>query len=217
MNLAEKAYIELEEMIITLKLNPGQLISENEISQMLGIGRMPVREAIKRLEMAHLVRVLPHRGIMVTEIKTEEIFLQMELRRVLEALIVKRATKFSLPIERTKFLKLADAYETATIENDDIKAVRIDDEFNKFLAKCSRNPFAANALTPLHALARRMYFFQYKLNMELTKEINEGHVKLMRAVASGDESIALQALEDLLFSTEKLYEINIDTWYSMGN
>ncbi|OKL36606.1 GntR family transcriptional regulator [Domibacillus mangrovi] len=215
MNLSEKAYKELEEMIVTLKLKPGQLISENEISKELNIGRMPVREAIKRLEMAHLLKIMPQRGIMVTEIKIEEMFLQMELRKVLETLIVKRAVRFSLPDERERFNELASAYEQATKENNDLEALRIDDEFNKFIAKCARNPFAENAITPLHSLARRIYFSQYKTNEQQTNEINQGHVNLMRAVALGDEANALEQLNQLLSSIEKLYKLNIDVWNSI--
>src|SRR5690606_32397131 len=49
MSLTEKAYLALEEMIVTLKLPPGATVSETGLSMMLGIGRTPIREALHRL------------------------------------------------------------------------------------------------------------------------------------------------------------------------
>jgi len=211
--MAEIAFSRIEEMIVTLQLKPGQIISENELSEHLGIGRMPVREAIKLLEIAHLVVVMPRKGVIVKEIKSEDTFLQLEVRRALEELIVWRATKFSTPDEKEKFLEMANAYEKATEERNDIEAVRIDHEFNQFLSKCARNRFASAAIAPIYALGRRIYFYQYKKNEVLTKEINLAHVKLMRAIASGDEDLSKKALNDLLNSTVKLHYSFLEVWY----
>lgn len=211
-SLADIAYSRLEEMIVTLELQPGQLISEKEVSEQLEIGRMPVREAIKRLEAAYLVNIMPRRGIMVTEIKLEEIFLQIEVRRLLERLIARRAAKFSTPDERKHFLELADAYEKVTREGNQLEAVRIDQEFNQFIAKCSRNPFAASSLIPLHALARRLYYLQYNNDKDLIDKINYAHCDLMRVVASGDEKLAGEKADYLLDCIENLYRMNLDVW-----
>ncbi len=213
-SLADIAYSRLEEMIVTLELQPGQLISEKELSEVLGIGRMPVREAIKRLESAHLVSIMPRRGMMVTEVKLEEIFLQIEVRRLLERLIATRAAKFSTPKEREHFLKLAEEYAKVTEEGDEREAVRIDQEFNQFIAKCARNPFAESAIIPLHALARRLYYLQYNNDKELIKKINYAHCELMRVVASGNEKLAADKCDYLLECIEKLYRMNLDIWLS---
>jgi DNA-binding GntR family transcriptional regulator len=212
MSLAEKAYITLEEMIITLELKPGEIVSENEISQSLGIGRMPIREAFKRLESAGLVSIIPRRGILITEIKTEETFLQLEVRAVLEELIVKRACKYANATERVRLLELASQYEAATKANDRTSAVQIDEEFNRLVGKCSKNPFAWNAIIPYYALSQRIYFYHYESNEKLTVAINYAHIDLMKMIASGDEKQALEKLDYLLKSTERLIRSNMNTW-----
>ncbi|MCT4633566.1 MAG: GntR family transcriptional regulator [Firmicutes bacterium] len=196
--LADKAYDILEDKIVRLEYEPGSLISEKKLSEELGIGRMPIREAIKKLENAYLVKVMPHRGIMVTEIKMEEIFLQIEVRKILERLITQRATKYSTPNERKHFLDIADRYEQITAEGTPEEAVKIDNEFNEFVADCARNPFAAASLRPLHALARRLYFYQYYRDKEKIVDINMAHVKLMREIASGDETEAIKASDHII-------------------
>ena len=61
-SLTDRAYADLEEMIVTLKLAPGRAVSESELSQRLGIGRTPIREALQRLAREELVVILPRRG-----------------------------------------------------------------------------------------------------------------------------------------------------------
>lgn len=208
-SLANKAYEEIEEMIITLKLKPGEVVSQAQLSEMLEIGKMPIREALKRLEKSHLLTIIPRRGIRIKEIKFDELLLQMEVRRPLEKLIVKRAVRFADKNEKKQLLELADDYEKATKTKDDLAAVRIDNYFNKFIAECARNKFAWEALAPLHSLARRIYYKQYNLDEKLTKKINSGHIKVMKAIASGNEEKALEELEYLLNYIEKLYHKNL--------
>ncbi|QDR81232.1 GntR family transcriptional regulator [Sporomusa termitida] len=212
LSLAEKAYITLKEMIITLKLKPGEVVSENEISKLLGIGRMPIREAFKRLESAALVSIIPRRGILITEIKTDEIFLQLEVRAVLEELIVKRACKYATASERERLLQLANQYEQATKDNDRFYAVQIDEQFNQLLGQCSKNLFAWQAIVPFYALSQRIYFYHYESNEELTLEINYAHIDLMKMIAAGEEKEAIQKLNCVLDYTENLIRRNMNTW-----
>lgn len=211
-SLAEKAYITLENMIITLELKPGEVVSENEISKFLGIGRMPIREAFKRLESVGLVSIIPRRGILISEIKTAEVFLQLEVRAALEELIVKRACKYATPSERVRLLELANEYETATMANDRTFAIRIDEEFNQLLGKCSKNPFAWHAIAPFYALSQRSYYYLYEANEALIREINYAHIGLMRTIADGDEKKAIDNLNYLLKCTERLIRSDMNTW-----
>jgi len=65
-SLTDRAYADIEEMIVFLKLAPGSAISEAELSAHLGIGRTPIREALQRLARERLVAILPRRGKIAT-------------------------------------------------------------------------------------------------------------------------------------------------------
>ena len=65
--LTDIAYEQIEEAIITLRIPPGSVISELTLSEMLNIGRTPIREAIQRLAREHLLLVLPQRGLLVPD------------------------------------------------------------------------------------------------------------------------------------------------------
>ena len=64
--LTDRAYRELEEMIVTLQLSPGTILSEQALAQRLKIGRTPIREALQRLARDGLVVIMPRRGRMLT-------------------------------------------------------------------------------------------------------------------------------------------------------
>lgn len=70
-SLAGKAYEVLEELIVTLQLTPGQVLSEAGLAKQLGIGRTPVREALQQLAREGLVSILPRRGVIVSEINVK--------------------------------------------------------------------------------------------------------------------------------------------------
>ncbi|MGL4558190.1 MAG: GntR family transcriptional regulator, partial [Afipia sp.] len=88
---ADLAHQRLEEMIVTLQLPPGSHWSEEGLADEIGIGRTPVREAVKRLQADYLVSILPRHGLMITEINVHDQLLVIEFRRELEAFISKRA------------------------------------------------------------------------------------------------------------------------------
>ena len=63
---ADRAYLELRDRIVTLRLAPGTVLREDELMRELAIGRTPLREAVKRLALENLVAVQPRRGTFVT-------------------------------------------------------------------------------------------------------------------------------------------------------
>jgi DNA-binding GntR family transcriptional regulator len=81
LSLTDRAYRDLEEMIVTLQLLPGSAVSETALSQRLGIGRTPIREALQRLARERLVTILPRRGIIVSEINVKSQLRLLEVRR----------------------------------------------------------------------------------------------------------------------------------------
>ncbi len=62
-SLTDQAYRQLEELIVTVQLKPGSVLSELALAAQLGIGRTPIREALHRLAREGLVVILPRRGI----------------------------------------------------------------------------------------------------------------------------------------------------------
>ena len=82
--VAERAYVELRDRIVTLRLAPGTVLREDELMREMAIGRTPLREAVKRLALENLVAVQPRRGTFVTEVEAADIVNITEVRAELE-------------------------------------------------------------------------------------------------------------------------------------
>ena len=96
-SLTTLAYEKLEELIVTLKLIPGSTHSENNLQQLIGIGRRPVREALQQLSIAGLVEILPRKGIRITEVGYAGQFLRVELNRTLLTLMARTGAVRATP------------------------------------------------------------------------------------------------------------------------
>ncbi|MGH8850409.1 MAG: GntR family transcriptional regulator [Casimicrobiaceae bacterium] len=209
-SLTDQAYSILEEMIVTLKLHPGTAVSEARLSQALGIGRTPIREALHRLARERLITILPRRGIIVSEINVKSQLRLLEVRREVERLVARSAARRALPDERTRFAEIARIFEQSAKTNDETTFMRIDREFNELCSQASRNEFCAGAMTLMHSLSRRFWFIHYKqaADMPLTAKL---HADIARAISKGEEDAAAKALDRLIDSIEQFTRATVGT------
>nr|WP_282186825.1 GntR family transcriptional regulator [Azospirillum brasilense] len=193
----EDAYHQLEEMIVTLEIAPGSVVSEAILSRSLNIGTTPIREALQRLAREHLVQILPRRGVIVTEVDVQQQFQVLEVRRELDRLIMRSAARRANAAERQAFADMAEGMRKA-VETDDVREfLRLDGAFNQRAAAAARNLIAAETVAALHAISRRFWFFHHRdlADMPRTAEL---HIQVMRAIAAGDDNAAAEGAERLI-------------------
>ncbi|MDX5445560.1 MAG: GntR family transcriptional regulator [Zoogloeaceae bacterium] len=200
-SLKDLAYEQLEEAIVTLKLPPGAVLSELAMSEMTGIGRTPIREAIQRLAQENLIVVLPQRGLLVAEMDVRKQLRLLETRREVERLICRSAARRATESERGRFAQLAADFLDEARSNDDTSFVRTDREFNELCLLAARNEFAEGAMRLMHGLSRRFWYVHYKQAADLP-ETARLHANLADAIARGDIDGAGKALDSLLDSIE---------------
>jgi len=200
--LNEEAYRRLEEMIVTLALEPGCVVSEAVLSARLGIGTTPIREALQRLAREYLVQILPRRGVVVTSIDVRLQLQVLETRRELDRLIVRCAARRATTRERQLIGGLGKQIAKTAEQGDLHGFLRLDGELNQHAAHAARNEVAANAVATLHAVSRRFWFY-HQADSELSAETVARHVEVAAAIGSGDESRASAASDDLI---EHLFE-----------
>jgi DNA-binding GntR family transcriptional regulator len=200
-SLTEQAYAQIEEAIVTLQIAPGTSVSELFLSEMTGIGRTPIREAIQRLAREHLILVMPQRGLLVPEIDVKKQLKLLKTRREVERLICRSAARNATPQEREVFAQLAAEFTEASKTNDDVSFVRLDREFNELCLMAARNEFAEAAMRLMHGLARRFWYFHYRQAADLP-EMARLHGAVARAIAKGDIDGSGKALDALLNNIE---------------
>lgn len=209
-SLTEQAYLKLEELIVTLELTPGSPVSEAMLSERLGIGRTPIREALQRLAREHLVSAMPQRGYLVSHIDVRLQLRLLETRREVERLIVRSAARRSTPQERALFDELAKRFDKAAKRNDPVSFIQCDREFNEAALKAARNEFAAGAMQLMHGLSRRFWYMHWRQAADLPQTARH-HAELARAIASGDDVQAAQALDALINEIEAFTRATLTT------
>ncbi|KRM61958.1 transcriptional regulator [Paucilactobacillus vaccinostercus DSM 20634] len=130
-NMRMDAYNQLKYQILHGVYYPGQKISEKIVSQDLGIGRTPVREAIIRLERYSLVEVVPQSGTYVTKIDLKSAETAQFLRRKIDPDVL---LQFSINASDDMFKKveknLARQKQAAKEGNNNL-FFDLDEEFHK--------------------------------------------------------------------------------------
>ena len=209
-SLTDRAYSDLEELIVTLQLAPGSAVSEAELSQRLGIGRTPIREALQRLAREHMVTILPRRGIIVAQINVQSQLRLLEVRREVERLVARSAARRATAEERARFNEIAFAFEESARGKDEVTFIRIDREYNELSVAAAHNEFAAGAMGLMHSLSRRFWYLHYKqtADMPLTAKL---HADIARAIAAGDVAGAAAASDTLLDSIEAFTRATVST------
>ena len=195
--LTRQAHERLEEMIVTLELPPGSVVSEASLSAQLGIGTTPIREALQRLAREYLVQIFPRRGVVITAIDVRQQLQVLETRRELERLIARTAARRATPSEREAITALAERIERTADDPDPRAFLRIDAELKALSARAARNDIAAAAIVPLHAVSRRFWFYHHEA-FPAGRTARTRHVALARAIASGDEAAAAAASDRLI-------------------
>ncbi len=200
--MTEQAYRSIEEAIVTLALQPGEVVSEAQLSAKSGFGRTPVREALQRLARERLVRIMPRRGIVVAPVDIREQLRLLEVRREIERLTARASARRADAAQRTRLRGIADAMEAAAATRDETGFLRLDRELNLLLLDAAHNEFAAAAMALMHGLSRRFWFIHWRRSAGLP-EAAAAHARLARTIADGlveEAAAASDALIDYIES-----------------
>ena len=208
-SLTDRAYRDLEEMIVTLQLEPNAVLSETALAQDLGIGRTPIREALQRLAREGLVMILPRKGILVSEINPRKQLLLLAVRREIERLLARASATRLTDNERQQFVEIADGMEQAARDNDDISFMRFDKALNSLVTVAARNEYAERAIGLMHGLSRRFWYVHYKeaADMPLCARL---HAELARRISDGDPEGAALACDELIDYVERFTRATVE-------
>jgi DNA-binding GntR family transcriptional regulator len=209
-SLTERAYRQLEELIVTLALPPKTVLSEQLLSQQLNIGRTPVREALQQLARDGLVTILPRRGVLVSDINLRTQLRLLELRREVERLMARVAAERSTPAEAAAFRQLATDMRHASDAADDIAFMRLDRELNALISQAARNEFATRSMGLMHGLSRRFWYQHYREAADLPLAASL-HAALADAIARRDGAGAANASDALISYIESFARKTIDS------
>lgn len=188
----EKAYVLLEELVVTGGLPPGTQWSENVLSERIGIGRSPTRDALQKLAFQRLVQIMPRKGIYISEIDYQGQLQVIQSRREIEGLIVSQAAHCATRQEREGMQELIKQLQKLKTQKDMLMYMRVHFKWTKALGEASRNSYAAEFYSMLQTLARRFLYFHQDRHADLS-DICALHITQLEAVIAHDAQAAIAA------------------------
>ena len=188
--MQEIVYDTIREAIQTGRYAQGQRLIADELAQELGTSRMPVREALRRLEVAGLVSITPHRGAVVSELSEQEIVEIYHIRAVLEGLAARLAASQLTPthVERLNVF-IEDMEGVATTGADLEQVLRINREFHITIWQMAQAPRLQEILENLYDASHRYRNISTALPGRLAQVFQE-HRQIVQALAAGDSAAA---------------------------
>jgi len=200
--IAERAYLELRDRIVTLRLAPGTAVREDELMAELGIGRTPLREAVKRLALERFVAVQPRRGTYVTEVDAAEIIHITEVRAELEGYAAELAARRMDAAALRAAESLLDQIERLGRRDDQAALMRLDERIHDLIWHASGNPYLADTLERYFALSLRIWYVVLDRVPGLGHAVHD-QTDLLRALTARDGQRARTVMREHVLAFQR--------------
>ena len=186
--LADLAYTGLRDLILTLELPPGSPLHEEALGARLGVGRTPLREAIKRLAAERLVAIYPRRGTFVTEVNLTDHSLISDVRRQLEGHAAHRAAQRATDDDRARLRELAELVRRSPGGREN--GMRLDTLIHREVYRCAHNHYLEANLSQYYNLSLRIWY----LFLDRLPEVDHAaeHLPMIDAILAGQAEVALE-------------------------
>jgi DNA-binding GntR family transcriptional regulator len=191
--LRDVVFETLRQAILRGELKPGERLMEIHLAQKLGVSRTPVREAIRKLELEGLVRMIPRKGAVVAEITITDLEDVLEVRMALEELAVKLACRKMTEQQLEELCRRSEAFR-ATLGGNDIGAcARADMEFHEGIYAATGN---GRLMQMLNNLREQMYRYrmEYLKDKRCHPSLEQEHEELLEALRLRDEDLAVSVI-----------------------
>jgi DNA-binding GntR family transcriptional regulator len=176
--LSDKAYNAIRDKIVSLEIPPGAPIEEERLAAELGVGRTPVREAIKRLAYRRLVVVYPRSGSYAADLDLADLEAICDIRERLEGLAAERAATEARYEERQELQALLDAVVAC---KDPAALLDLDAKVHRAIHRMAHNPYLLDSLTQSLDLSLRMWNLARERLPDLDHHVH-GQAEILRAI-----------------------------------
>ncbi len=199
--IADRAYFELRDRIVTLRLPPGTALIEHQLMRELEIGRTPLREAVKRLALENLVEIRPRRGTYVTDVNVADIVHITEVRAELEGQAAQLAA-MRMDVEgRARAEALLAELETLDSHDGDA-LMHVDERVHRLAWEASGNPYLVDTLEGYFALSLRVWYLVLDRVPGLWAAVHDQR-DLLQALLARDGERARELMRDHVLAFQR--------------
>lgn len=184
--LRDEVADQLRRWILDGTLAPGARLAEGALSNRLGVSRLPVREAFRRLEAEGLVQTIPRRGVRVAQYDPEEQSTILEIRLSLELIAIRKLTERRDPGTLDRLRRVLEAGDRAAATGDDEALARLNAEFHDLVAAGTGSKILGDLIRSVRNQARQLRGGRTGAPADSWPE----HAAVIRAVLDADAEMA---------------------------
>lgn len=186
-------YEELKRNIMSMKLEPGQTMSTQEIATKLNVSRTPVREAFLRLQSEGLVEMIPQRETMVSKISLKRVEQEKFIRECLEMGVIRKFMDKSGCEVEENMAELIQLQKKCGEEKDFVAFLEADDQFHKVLFDVTGQEMAWETIASRNGHYNRLRILYVQRDTAMQESIEQHH-KIATLLESGSREEAARAL-----------------------
>lgn len=202
------AYERLRRMIIELEFPPGTALTEPTLVERLGIGRTPIREALRRLADERLLVIFPRRGMVVAHLGLAEVQQLFEARLAVEGRLAALAADRTTRDGDADLARLNRAVHAAQDEGSFAAFLDADRRLHLGIARIARNAFLAEAAERLLTLNAWLWHAQMaRYGIEAGDYAS--HDAVVAAIAARDPAAARAAMDDHIERSRELLRVTL--------
>ena len=183
----------LKKNIIECALKPGQMLSENALTEELNVSRTPVREALVELSKIDLIEVLPKRGSRVTKINYALVEESNFARKVLEKAIVEICCDLEKPQDFFRLEENLKLQKRFLYMSNQSRLLEVDDEFHQLLFQMAKKSHVYDYLEDIRIPFDRIRYLSLLVIFDL-QTVND-HIEILNAIRQRNKEEALAVMD----------------------
>ena len=178
----KEIYTELKKRIVFLKYKPKQVLNLKELAKEFDVSSIPIREALILLEAENLVRIIPNKGIYVTDVSMQELKDVFEIRLLLVTFVGKLAVQ---RITSEELEKMKEFLRRIKHEKNRNRLIQLDAEFHDLLNSSTKNQALVETLKRLRNQIGRLWYFATE-NDNYSQHIPQDFENIIEAIEKND-------------------------------
>lgn len=185
---------ELRRRILSAEFPAGYQLRQDALSEEFGVSRIPIREALVQLEAEGLVRIVPHRGAVVSTLSLDEVEELFELRALIEPKLLKRSAPLLSPDDFDELQAILDEYSEELRADNVSRWGDLNRQFHLLLYRHAARPRSATLVANLLQESDRHTRMQLTLTDGMQRA-EEEHAELVRLCRQGQVAEACALLK----------------------
>lgn len=184
-SLKKLAYHEIKTKIINCVYPPGSILNENLLAGELDISRTPIREALNQLHHEGLIRIMPKKGILVSNITISDMSQIYQVRLEMEPFVV----RISGPhLDSERLLHFRELFLAESDDGDSMEQLETDTSFHRYCADQCKNKYIGQLINKVLDENKRVIIStQNDVRLEHSRE---EHIKIIDLLLAGDYEAA---------------------------